>query len=276
MTLSQALSEGRSRLRDAGLPDAPGDARLLLEFVSGKDRLGLSTAGNEGLSDADASRYFRLVKKRADLVPVQYLTGRTDFMGLPFATAPGVLIPRPDTEYLVEEALKIVEDGERVLDLCTGSGCILLSLMYYKNNIRGTGADISREALSLAARNASALGLQADFVESDMFEALTGPFDYLLCNPPYIPTGEIAGLSEEVRDFEPHQALDGGEDGLKFYRILAKEAKAVLAREAWILMEIGYDEGSKVKAIFEEAGYRETQVIRDLAGKDRVVRCLKN
>ncbi|MCR4908131.1 MAG: peptide chain release factor N(5)-glutamine methyltransferase [Lachnospiraceae bacterium] len=276
MTYSEALFEGKNRLMEAGVPDAGIDAGLLLGFVTGKDRVYITSRGGEELPSEKTEEYFSFVERRSSRMPLQYLTGRTEFMGLTFETSPGVLIPRLDTEYLVEEAIKIVEDGARVLDLCTGSGCILLSLMHYKNNIRGTGSDISEEALLLAKRNADRLGLSADFVKSDMFASLSGPFDYLIVNPPYIRTGDIESLMPEVKDHEPRTALDGSEDGLLFYRRIADEAKAYLSGEAWLLMETGFDQGEEVKALFEKAGYLEAEVIRDLSGKERVVKCLKN
>ncbi len=276
MTIAEALSLGKDRLGEAGVPDEGTDARLLLESATGKSRVYITSRGGEELSGEEEEKYLSLIKRRAGRIPLQYLTGRADFMGLSFETAPEVLIPRFDTEYLVEEALKIVEDGARVLDLCTGSGCILLSLMRYKNNIRGTGADISEEALALARRNAENIGIEARFVKSDMFEALEGPFDYLLVNPPYIRTGDIESLMPEVKDFEPRIALDGSEDGLLFYRRIAREAKRCLAREAWILMETGFDQGEEVREIFEKEGYLNAEVIKDLSGKERVVKCLKN
>ncbi|MCR4591152.1 MAG: peptide chain release factor N(5)-glutamine methyltransferase [Lachnospiraceae bacterium] len=278
MTYSDALKYGDGILSDAGIEEHALDSRLLLEHISGKDRTFILTRGDEeSLSAEEEERYEEALKKRSGRYPLQLITGRTVFMGLSFLVSDKVLIPRIDTEFLVEEALKDVCDGADVLDMCTGSGCILLSLMKYKNDIRGTGADISEEALSLARRNAEELGVRdAQFTKSDLFREINGRFDHILCNPPYIKSKEIEGLMEEVKLHEPHNALDGGEDGLLFYREIAAKAGEYLCDGGSLFLEIGYDQGSAVSALLESAGFSHIEVLKDYSGNERVVKCLKS
>ena len=182
-----------------------------------------------------------------------------------------MLIPRQDTEILVEEAMRYLHDGMRILDLCTGSGCILLSLLHYSNDCEGTGVDISKEALQVAALNAELLGIKADFLKSDLYEKVTGKFDLLVSNPPYIERKVIPTLMEEVREYDPYIALDGGEDGLDFYRRIIGGAQDYLKRGGQILMEIGSGQAQAVSELLREAGFKEIDVCRDFAGLDRVV-----
>ena len=205
-----------------------------------------------------------------------------EFMGLPFLVNEHVLIPRQDTEVLVEQALCLLEKEKkhkeivRILDLCTGSGCILLSMLHYvrrkrKIDIYGVGSDISKEALAVAVENAKKLGIEAKFVQGDLFENVEGSFDMILSNPPYIRTSEIERLQEEVRFHDPIKALDGKEDGLYFYRIIVKESRQYLKRGGWLIFEIGSDQAEAVKTLLQEAGYENIEVKKDLAGLDRVV-----
>lgn len=201
-------------------------------------------------------------------------------MGLVFKVDGHVLIPRQDTEILVEEALRHLHDGMNLLDMCTGSGCILLSLLYYSNGCSGTGVDISKEALVLARENAAQISRLAGgkeeisncrFLQSDLFEKLEGKYDMIVSNPPYIPTEVISGLMEEVRDYEPMEALDGKEDGLFFYREISVGAYDFLKGGGYLFYEIGHDQANAVEDIMEKAGYREVTVVKDYAGLDRVV-----
>lgn len=182
-----------------------------------------------------------------------------------------MLIPRQDTEILVEEAMRYLHDGMRILDLCTGSGCILLSLLHYSNDCEGVGVDISQEALQVAAQNAELLGIKADFLKSDLYEKVTGKFDLLVSNPPYIERKVIPTLMEEVREYDPYIALDGGEDGLDFYRRIIGGAQDYLKRGGQILMEIGSGQAKAVSELLREAGFKEIDVCRDFASLDRVV-----
>ena len=276
MTYSEALRKSTDYLREAGIADAETDARLLLMHVSGKDRTFFLAHGDEELTEREEKHYQLLTEKRGGHVPVQHLTGTMNFMGLDFDVAENVLIPRIDTEYLVEEAMTYVEDGARVLDVCTGSGCILLSLMRFKNAISGVGVDVSDDALALSRKNAEKLGVEnVQFIKSDLFQNVEGKFDYILSNPPYIRRAEIDGLMDEVRLHEPHLALDGGEDGLDFYRKIAHEAKEYLESEGRLFFEIGFDEGDALREILSSEGYKDIEVVRDYSGNERVVRCLK-
>ena len=207
---------------------------------------------------------------------MQYLTGSTEFMGLPFFVNESVLIPRQDTEVLVETALAMMKPECRLLDMCTGSGCILLSLAKLGTVAEGVGVDISEGALKVAERNRENLGLpQVRLVHSNLFESVEGVFDMIVSNPPYIPTEDIEDLMREVRDHEPHLALDGSKDGLLFYRKLAEESGRYLVPGGSLLFEIGYDQGEAVSQLLDQAGFKDIHVKKDLAGLDRVVYAVK-
>ncbi len=273
----ELYEQGVAALRDTGVPDAELDARLLLEYVCHTDRNTLYAHGDLPVSDIMCEMYRQLTGKRAQRIPLQHLLGTQEFMGLTFVVNEHVLIPRQDTECLVEEAMLVTADGDRVLDLCTGSGCILLSIMNYKNEIEGVGLDLSKEALDVARLNAERLGKQALFIESDLFGQLPEQlpeqrFDVIVSNPPYIRSDVIKTLEPEVREHEPLSALDGGEDGLVFYRRIIKEAPAYIRKGGNLLMEIGYDQGEAVSSLMEAAGFNDVAVVKDLAGLDRVVR----
>lgn len=262
---------GAEQLSAFGVPEAQLTARLLLEHVCSTDRNDLLLHPEREVEASLEAAYERLLQKRGDRIPLQQLTGEQEFMGLTFLVNEHVLVPRQDTECLVEELLIHVEDGSRVLDMCTGSGCILLSLMRYKNEIAGVGADISEKALALARENAERLAVSAKFIRSDLFADVTGEFDVIVSNPPYIPTGVIRTLEPEVREHEPLLALDGGADGLSFYRRLIAEAPSFLARFGRLFLEIGYDQGEAVCALMRAHGYENVRLCKDLAGLDRVV-----
>ncbi len=278
MTYREAFEYGNRLLKDSGISEHETDSRLLLMHISKKDRTFLLTSGAEVCLSAEEEKNYReALEMRSRHFPLQLITGETDFMGLRFLVSEDVLIPRIDTEFLVEEALKYVCDGAEILDMCTGSGCILLSLMRYKNDIRGVGADISEKALELAKKNAESLGIRnTEFVKSDLFLNIEGKFDHILCNPPYIRSRDIEGLMEEVRCFEPLNALDGGEDGLFFYRRIAEDAGAHLYNGGMLFLEIGSDQGEDVSSILKEAGYKNVEVLKDYSGNERVVKCLKS
>lgn len=192
-------------------------------------------------------------------------------MGLTFLTDTSTLIPRQDTETLVEEVLLHLHDGMEILDVCTGSGCILLSLLKYSNDCIGVGCDLNPNAVLLAQKNAEMLGLDATFVQSDLFEHIEGKYDMIVSNPPYVETAVIETLDMVVKGYEPHTALDGGADGLDFYRRLVTQAKPFLRKEGMLFFEIGYNQAESVSRLLAEAGYIEVTVKKDLAGLDRVV-----
>lgn len=271
MNYTEAFLMGMQKLKEAEIGEAQLDARLLLEEVCGTDHNTLLCHGDREVSEAEEEQYRRALEQRAVHVPLQHLLGYQDFMGLRFQVNEHVLIPRQDTEILVEEAMRYLHDGMRILDLCTGSGCILLSLLHYSNDCEGVGVDISQEALQVAAQNAELLGIKADFLKSDLYEKVTGKFDLLVSNPPYIERKVIPTLMEEVREYDPYIALDGGEDGLDFYRRIIGGAQDYLKRGGQILMEIGSGQARAVSELLREAGFKEIDVCRDFAGLDRVV-----
>ena len=192
-------------------------------------------------------------------------------MGLKFKVTPDVLIPRQDTETLVEEVMRNLHDGMHILDMCTGSGCILLSLLRYSNDCVGVGCDLSEKALRVARENARELSLEVEFVQSDLFENVCGKYEIIVSNPPYIPSGEISTLMEEVKDHDPLLALDGREDGLYFYREIIKKAGQYLHPGGMLFLEIGCSQAEDVCRYMKEADYKEVAVCKDLAGLDRVV-----
>lgn len=272
MKLRDAVREGTVRLQKAGVPEAELDAWYLLEWASGVSRSHYLAWPEEKLTEEQEQRYLEALSRREQRIPLQHITGEQEFMGLPFLVSGQVLIPRQDTELLAEEALKYLKPGMRFLDLCTGSGCILLSLLHYCPGTEGIGADFSPGALEMAERNRERLGLRADLVYSDLFEKIDGTFDLIVSNPPYIQRDEIPGLMEEVRLHEPLMALDGHEDGLYFYRKIAELSPSFLKDGGWLLLEIGWDQGQSVPKLLQEKGFEKIEVIRDLAGLDRVVR----
>ena len=209
MNYTEAFLLGMQKLKEAEIGEAQLDARLLLEEVCGTDHNTLLCHGDREVSEKEEEQYRKTIEQRAQHVPLQHILGYQDFMGLRFHVNEHVLIPRQDTEILVEEAMRYLHDGMRILDLCTGSGCILLSLLHYSNDCEGTGVDISKEALQVAALNAELLGIKADFLKSDLYEKVTGKFDLLVSNPPYIERKVIPTLMEEV--FETYFLLPGTE-----------------------------------------------------------------
>ncbi len=271
MTLEQALIAGKEVLERAGIAEFALDAWYLLEYVVEIDRSYYYLHYQEELAEDLRQEYEVLLKKRAERVPLQYITGEQEFMGLPFKVNSNVLIPRQDTELLVETARGLVQPGMRVLDLCTGSGCVIISLKHFVPEIEAWGSDISKQALLVAKENAKANDLSVEWVRSDLFLNLTGSFDMILSNPPYIPTGELQGLMPEVRDFEPREALDGHMDGLEFYRKILEKAGAFLNPRGYLIFEIGYNQGEAVSAMMKAAGFGQVRVIRDLSGLNRVV-----
>ncbi len=307
----------------AGLEDAALDARLLLEHFCGIDTNRLLAEPGMPVRDDLRSAFLKGIERRAAREPLAYIVGEQSFMGLPFIVSEDVLIPEQDTENLVEEALRLIDDGSRILDLCTGSGCILLSLLHYTNGCIGVGTDLSEKALEIARRNASAHGLsdQTVWLQGDLFDALdplnkkdnddkdnkrenykiednkreenrddqaekstesekselgfpgmsyTSGYDMIISNPPYIPTSVIDTLQPEVRCAQPRMALDGGGDGLDFYRRIIREAPAHLVVGGRLLLEIGYDQAEAVSDLLREAGYYGIEILKDYGGNDRI------
>lgn len=276
MTYRECYEQGCRTLQAAGIEEAALDARLLLEAVCGTDRNDLLVHGEQPVSPEAEEKYLNWILQRAEHIPLQQLTGEQDFMGLTFSVNEHVLIPRQDTEILVEEVLKELHDGMRVLDMCTGSGCILLSLLHYSNDCEGLGVDLSAEALEVAGRNVLKVltpekAEHAHFLQSNLFEKVEGKFEIIVSNPPYIASAEVEKLMPEVRDHEPRMALDGTEDGLYFYRRIIEEAGKHLVSSGMLFFEIGYDQGQAVSELMRTEGYCDVQVVQDYAGLDRVV-----
>ncbi len=271
MTYREAICFGEEKLNIAGIEDAKNDAWLLLTFICKIDRTFYYVHMDEQMSAEQKAEYERVLSKRAEHVPLQYITGEQEFMGIPFHVNDAVLIPRQDTETLVEEALKVVRPGMKVLDMCTGSGCILISILKNIVDVQGVGCDISKQAINVAKENAKLNNVNATFERSDLFEEVTETFDIIVSNPPYIPTDVIGGLMPEVAVYEPMQALDGKEDGLHFYRRIVVEASKYLNPEGKLLFEIGHDQGEAVSGLMKDAGYKDVRIVKDLAGNDRVV-----
>lgn len=262
---------GTERLKKARIEEAALDARLLLEEVCGTDRNYLLVHGNEPVTEDQYDCYVNYIERRSHHIPLQHILGYQEFMGLHFAVTQDVLIPRQDTETLVEEVMRNLHDGMHILDMCTGSGCILLSLLKYSNDCVGVGVDLSEKALTVAKENARALGLNAEFIQSDLFENVSGKYEIIVSNPPYIPSRVIPTLMEEVREHDPWMALDGKEDGLYFYREIIRQAGEYLYPGGMLFFEIGCEQAADVSRYMKEAGYREVAVCKDLSGLDRVV-----
>ena len=284
MTYKEFYEYGKQKLEEAGIAEAALDARLLLEYVCHTDRNELIVHADRVRSDMEEQFYRMLIEKRASRVPLQHIMGEQEFMGLCFRVSEHTLIPRQDTEILVEEALRRLSDGMRILDMCTGSGCILLSLLKYSNECEGIGIDISGKALAVARENAERLQLDAVFLEGDLFSPLgefisrrttDRLFDMIVSNPPYIESAVIETLMPEVREYEPVMALDGGADGLDFYRRIVTEAPAHMRKGAHLLFEIGCGQGEAVASLMREAGFVQVEVVKDYAGLDRVVSGVK-
>lgn len=282
-TMAVLLKEGTKVLEEAGISESALDAWILLEFVTGVSRAHYYANQEEVLGEEQVQQYRELIAGRADRIPLQHLTHQAFFMGYEFYVDGRVLIPRQDTETLVEEALSLLsgKDAPVIMDMCTGSGCILLSLLKELPGSTGIGIDASDDALTVAQMNRKALGLEerARFLQSDLFGIfdknggdLIQEYDMLISNPPYIRREVIGELMEEVQFHDPMMALDGGEDGLMFYRKITEEGWRFLKEGAWLLYEIGYDQGEEVSCMMREAGYENVAVVKDLAGLDRVVK----
>lgn len=273
LTLKEALAKAVDKLQQMEVPDADIDAWYLLSYVTGLDRAAFFLHGEEPMAEPDMIRYRDLVTKRGERIPLQHLTGEQEFMGLDFHVNEHVLIPRQDTECLVERVLPYV-DGKRVLDVCTGSGCIAIAIAKLGKPLIVHGVDISEEALAVARQNATELNASVELFAGDLMTRMDGQYDVIVSNPPYIPPSVIEGLMPEVRLHEPMLALDGGQDGLEFYRRIAGQAVTRLAPNGRLFLEIGCEQAAAVAEILQKQGYREVQVFQDLAGKDRIVQCI--
>ena len=273
-TVARARRALAEKFRAAGLESPELDARILIGHALGLDHAGLATAEKQALSAATASTIDTLAARRLAREPVARIVGEKEFWGLSFIVTPAVLVPRPETETVVEVALSLVNRAAplRIIDLGTGSGAILLALLSELPHARGTGIDIAADALDVARANARRLGLadRADFALSD-FAAVEGSFDLVVSNPPYIATPEIAGLAPEVRSFDPSHALDGGPDGLAAFRSIAAIARHLLVPAGHLVVEIGAGQESAVRELFVQSGLAISAAHHDLSGTPRVL-----
>lgn len=276
LTYRQMCHNGAAILADAGITDAEYDSFALLEYITGMDRTAYILNGSKSVPEDIAERYDAVIDRRSSHIPLQHITGQAWFYGRSFNVNSDVLVPRQDTEVLVSEALKVINAKDSVLDMCTGSGCIIITLALEKKLGRALGADISEAALKVASDNREKLGADdVTFVKSNIFSDINVNddelFDVIVSNPPYIATGEIETLTEEVRIHDPYIALDGLEDGLHFYREITQQSLNYIKSGGWLLYEIGCTQAHDVSDIMSEYGYSNIKVIKDLAGLDRVV-----
>lgn len=271
MMIVEAVQDGRGRLEKAGVTSARLDADLLMAETLGVGRAYVMAHAEQELTKQEAGAYRAILARREQREPLSHITGTREFWSLPFRVSNQVLDPRPDSETLVEAVLDSLEGREgrlRILDLGTGSGCLLLSLLNELPNASGTGVDISEAALAIARENAAMLGLESRtaFVQSDWTAEVKGRFDLIVSNPPYIPTAELADLMPEVRDHEPFQALWGGPDGMASYRRLAGSLPQFLKQGGAVFLEIGRGQEATVQSIFSQAGWQPSGEYTDLAG----------
>ncbi len=282
MTLHELYNKACRMLEETGVPDAAYDAFRLIQFITGIDRSDLIADGERQIDDRQTEKCLRLLKKRATRIPLQHLTGETEFMGLSFTVNPDVLIPRPDTEILVETVLEKAAGIQvgKILDIGCGSGCILISLLHYLNcgsaelHWNGVGSDISPDALKTARINGrrNHQDKLITWVQSDLFDEIPREtYSFIVSNPPYIPSGVIEELEPEVRCHDPIRALDGGGDGLSFYRKMIPQARQYLKQGGWLIVEIGFDQKAPVAELFSQHGFSGIECRRDLAGLDRVI-----
>ena len=270
-TAAQAMAAAAARLRAAGVPDPARDARILLAHAASVDAARVTLIAPEEIAPEIAERFEQLIALRAVRVPVSQLIGSRGFYGRDFRISRDVLDPRPETETLIELALSA--PFERALDLGTGSGCILVTLLAERRTATGVGADLSEAACLQASANAvlHEVAARAEVIQSDWFDKVEGRFDLILSNPPYLAATEMADVAPELRDHEPAMALTDGLDGLSVYRIIADQAQGYLTAEGRVLVEIGWQQGDAVCAIFRDAGWAGVSLAHDLDGRPRVV-----
>ena len=270
-SLKGLLADGTKMLTQAGIDEAELDARYILEYITGLNSAQYFIHSEDIIEKNKAEEFFRLIERRSKRIPLSYVIGTRDFFGLTFKVDENVLIPEQETELLVEEVIKHSE-GKSVLDMCTGSGCIAISIALFGKPSKVAASDISEKALKVARENAKSLKAgEISVIQGDMCENVTDKFDIIVSNPPYIETGEIDELMPEVRDYIPRLALDGDIDGLKFYRIISKEAVKKLNKNGRIFYEIGYNQSRAVASILLENGFTDVKIMKDYSGLDRIV-----
>jgi len=279
VTLADTLARVRRRLADGGIAEAAREARLLVGGLLGLEPAAFISGGERALTEAEAAVVEAAVARRLDREPVYRILGRRPFFGLTLALSPDTLEPRPDTEILVERLIPLAErivaakKRCRVLDLGTGTGAIALALIAAVPGVFGTGTDISPGALETARANAQFNGMSDRFeaLESDWFSAVSGDYDIIVSNPPYIRSTVVDGLAEEVRRFDPRRALDGGDDGLDAYRAIASGTAGHLAPDGVVGLEIGFDQKKQVAELMSSNGFQLIEAAQDLGGNDRVL-----
>lgn len=299
MTYRELCRYGEAFLNESDIKDYKMDAWLLMGYVTGFDRTAYFMRADEAIEENQKAKYLELLRQRGKRIPLQHLTKEQEFMGLKFKVNEHVLIPRQDTEILVDTAITVLEKKMQekalkgqiskedmnltVLDMCTGSGCIPISIekmleqTYGANKLSlAMGVDISAKALQVARENGAMLKAKTKWTKSDLFTEVEGTFDVITSNPPYIRTAVIEELEEEVRLHDPRIALDGKEDGLYFYRRIVNECVPFLKENGWILFEIGHDQAEDVSAVLRQNGFTHIGVKKDLAGLDRVVFAMYN
>ena len=276
MTLHELLREGERILNASGIEDGMADAWFLMEDCMHLTRTQYLLRKEEPADPGLQERYLKQIALRAERIPLQHILGEQPFLGHSFLVTEDVLIPRPETEILAEEAIRFLngiptKSRIRVLDLCTGSGCIGISIALHAAQADVVATDLSEAALNIARKNAAALKASVQFRQGDLFEPVPERFRLIVSNPPYIPSAQIAHLEPEVKDHDPRCALDGGSDGLAFYRRIAAQAPSHLESGGRLLLEIGYDQEQAVSQLLAENGFQEIFGIKDLAGYPRII-----
>lgn len=276
MRINELLEIGIEKLKTSQIKEPISIARRIMCFVLKKDKIYLVTNGNEEVEQSTKTEFLEAISKIQKHIPIQYITKKQEFMKMDFYVDENVLIPQPDTEIVVEEAIDIINRNKlsKVLDMCTGSGILAISIAKYTDASKITAVDISEKALDVAEKNAISndVNTKIKFIKSDMFKNISEKFDLIISNPPYIRTDVIKTLSEEVKN-EPILALDGGIKGLDFYNIIAENAKKYLNENGYLVLEIGYDQKTEVVNLLEAQEYSEIRVIKDMGGNDRVIVC---
>lgn len=274
-SIGVCLEYGIGRLKASGIESSCLDAQLLLMHASGLNKVELYTKNDMILNDIEYNNYMEYIERRFSHEPMAYIIGKCEFMGLTFFVNRATLIPRPDTEILAEKAIELIKANryEKIVDIGVGSGALSVAICHECREVFCTAADISSDAVAMAKKNAFANGVMEniEFVQSDVYENINGRFDAVISNPPYIESEVINGLEDDVRLYEPHSALDGGIDGLDFYRRLISDAEKHLNPRGHILLEIGFNQAESVKALLNYYDFADVEIYNDLSGLNRVV-----
>ncbi len=277
ITYREAVLNGAASLKESGIDSPDYDSRQLMLKAASFNDTGYLVKSMDKINEEQLDIFNMYIERRKKREPLQHILGEAFFYGRAYKVNSDVLVPRYDTEVLVENTLKVLSDGDSVLDMCTGSGCIIITLALEKKLDKAFGCDLSSEALKVAEENAKSLDVEdkVKFLQGDLFDSLEseykGAFDCIVSNPPYIETSVIPTLSDEVKMYDPMMALDGSEDGLEFYRRITQEAPGYLKKNGYLFYEIGAEQGRAVSDLMAQAGFKNIRVIKDLAGLDRVV-----